>query len=340
MSLLRPLLVLGVSIAVGLLLWIIKDEAIEDTLVYQQSNQGRVEDDITDALIVTVGEEGIRNSDIEFEYRIYMTAIESEKGNIMNSALPDSEASAEIGAENAALREKLLADIVERKTLYHYVRQTAGVDIEEFLKDSNCEKDFDSAVKNLDTLLESDQDKKRLRSKICEHAVVTLFFNKQIKQQIKLDELSLLNYYDSRKEEFHTPDRVKVRHMLFAKEEDAKKVRQLVNKKNFSDLAKQYSIAPEAVKGGLLPPFEKGQYPNVFDIAFTLAKGEISVVLKSDYGFHILLIEDKYEPRQVSFDEARKSIESRVLEQKSEEEYKKWIDLAMQKVSVNIPHSY
>jgi len=58
---------------------------------------------------------------------------------------------------------------------------------------------------------------------------------------------------------------------------------------DFSELAKQYSDGPTKVRGGLLSPFSKGVMAPAFEkAAFALKKGEISGVVETAFGFHVI----------------------------------------------------
>jgi len=70
----------------------------------------------------------------------------------------------------------------------------------------------------------------------------------------------------------------------------AEKVLQMVKDGgDFAELAKQYSDGPTKVRGGLLTPFGRGKMSKNFeDAAFALKKGEVSGVVETEFGFHII----------------------------------------------------
>jgi parvulin-like peptidyl-prolyl isomerase len=78
-----------------------------------------------------------------------------------------------------------------------------------------------------------------------------------------------------------------------AKEEAKTLAEQLLQKikegGDFAELASQYSDCPTKIRGGLLTPFGRGKMAPAFeDAAFSLKKGEISAVVETDFGFHII----------------------------------------------------
>ena len=72
--------------------------------------------------------------------------------------------------------------------------------------------------------------------------------------------------------------------------ERAEQVLQMVNEGgDFADLAQEYSDGPTKVRGGLLSPFGRGVMSQAFeDAAFSLKKGEVSEIVETEFGFHII----------------------------------------------------
>jgi peptidyl-prolyl cis-trans isomerase D len=92
---------------------------------------------------------------------------------------------------------------------------------------------------------------------------------------------------------------------------------------SFADLAKKNSQDPgSAQKGGDLDFFSRGSMVKPFeDAAFALKKGDISDVVESDFGYHIIRLTDIKTPKQRSFEELRPSIENDLLTQQAQRKY-------------------
>jgi len=86
------------------------------------------------------------------------------------------------------------------------------------------------------------------------------------------------------------PDKVHCAHILVKSEREAKAVLELLKKgEKFSAIAKQISRCPSGKRGGDLGTFTRGKMVKEFEnAAFTLGKGEISCLVKTQFGYHII----------------------------------------------------
>ncbi|HEY2467108.1 MAG TPA: peptidylprolyl isomerase [Terracidiphilus sp.] len=138
-------------------------------------------------------------------------------------------------------------------------------------------------------------------------------------------------YYNAHKTEYSVPEQAKARHILIqlAPNADAKTaaaaqakandvLKQLQNGGNWSDLAKKYSDDPGSKdSGGELGFAKRGQMVPEFDNAiFTQKIGDIKLV-KSQYGFHIIQVEDRTAAHAQSLAEVLPTIQATLLRQKS-----------------------
>ncbi len=95
--------------------------------------------------------------------------------------------------------------------------------------------------------------------------------------------------YNRDKEHYSFPQRAVVRDIVVRSEDEGKAILSaLASGSSFSALAKAKSLSPESAKGGLLPPFAQGEMPAFFSAAFTMKPGNVSPLLSSPYGYHIL----------------------------------------------------
>jgi peptidyl-prolyl cis-trans isomerase D len=114
--------------------------------------------------------------------------------------------------------------------------------------------------------------------------------------------------FKSRKSTFDKPEEVRARHILFksdgkdAKKDAAvkKKLTELAKKvtaSNFAAMATKHSEGPSKTKGGDLNWFSKGRMVKEFEaVAFSQKKGFVSAPIKTQFGYHLIYVEDKRSP--------------------------------------------
>lgn len=88
---------------------------------------------------------------------------------------------------------------------------------------------------------------------------------------------------------------VHLRHILVKSEEEAEKVMKSLRKgKKFDELATQKSICPSKVRGGDLDWLPRGRLvKEIEDVAFNMERGQVTGPIKSKFGYHVILLEDK-----------------------------------------------
>jgi peptidyl-prolyl cis-trans isomerase D len=157
----------------------------------------------------------------------------------------------------------------------------------------------------------------------------------QIRQSTQVSDDELKVQYQQDIQQYQVPNRVKVDHILLmtvgktpAEVEEihqkAEDVLKQANKKgaNFEELAKKYSEDPGTKdKGGDLGWITQGQtVPEFEKVAFSLPKGSISDLVKTQYGFHIIKVLDKETAHTKTFDEVKDSIRAPLMLAKADKQ--------------------
>ncbi len=151
----------------------------------------------------------------------------------------------------------------------------------------------------------------------------------KVGSSIQTNEGALRSYYDSNKDQFRTPERVKVRHILIKTLEKPKDQEEALRKKaedllkqikggaDFAELAKKNSEdTVSAAKGGDLDWVARGQTVKPFeDAAFGLQPKQISDIVKSEFGFHIIQTMEKEPARLRPFEEVKDQIAKEQVKQ-------------------------
>lgn len=131
-------------------------------------------------------------------------------------------------------------------------------------------------------------------------------------------------YYQENKEKFLLGERVRVRHIMVKTYEEAKEIKKrLYQGEDFIALATEKSIWPYTKQwGGDLGYIERGtvEDKSFEQAAFALKKrGELSDIVKTKHGYHIIRLEDIEKPRQRTFSEVREEIRTILRNKKREE---------------------
>lgn len=148
-------------------------------------------------------------------------------------------------------------------------------------------------------------------------------------KNINVSDEQLRKTYQDEIDSFRTPEQVRARHILIKTQgkSDAEKkqakakaddlLKQLQHGGNFEELAKKNSDDPgSAVKGGELGFLGHGQtVPNFDKALFTLQPGQLSGVIETDYGYHIIQAEEKKPAHTMSFDEAKPQLMAELQKQ-------------------------
>jgi peptidyl-prolyl cis-trans isomerase C len=282
------------------------------------------------AVVIEVGQEKVTVEDLEWEYDLVTSELK-DKDTL--TAIPDL--GNRLHQELAPLKRALVSNVIERKLLYSFLQQDKTFDFQDPKRFAACLGEWQQSVSHASSFTPRARD--RLKARLCERSVIDQYMREKLFAQVDVSDAETLEYYKNHSNEFHLPERVEIRHLVVPNEDEAKKWHVLANPHNFAEIAKAHSIAPEAENGGKLGPFAKGTFPSVFDYAFHMHKGQISEVLKSTYGYHLILLLEKYPKREMSLTEAKAKIDGILRKKREEEAYKKWVDRALASITVSTP---
>jgi len=172
-------------------------------------------------------------------------------------------------------------------------------------------------------VLESAEYKSEL-NKVLDRVKVQLaskVWEKRQFDKVKVAEKDVKAYFSAHPEEFSEKPKVRASHILLKTEAEAKAVtKELKGLKGgalnakFAELAKSKSTGPSGPKGGDLGFFGEGQMVPAFnDAAFAMKKGEVTKTpVKSQFGYHVILVVDKQEAKDLPYKEVKGFIEQKL----------------------------
>lgn len=195
------------------------------------------------------------------------------------------------------LRQRIIEGMIAQELVYDDAQRTGVLDTKEY------KQELEALVSRL---------KVQLAAKVWEQ---------QQFEAIKVDAKEVKAYYDANPEEFVDKEKIRARHILVKSEAEAQAIIKSMKglsgdklRNEFIAQAKSKSTGPSAAKGGDLGYFPRGQMvPSFNDAAFAMKEGTISSApVQSQFGYHVIYIEDKKPAKKLGFDEVKNFIEQRL----------------------------
>jgi peptidyl-prolyl cis-trans isomerase C len=170
------------------------------------------------------------------------------------------------------------------------------------------------------------------------HNLLQRYAVQKLLEKVTVNEEDMKKYYEENKESFVSAEEVRAKHILVKEEEEAKKVKEEIEAgKSFEEAAKEYSTCPSKDKGGDLGFFSKGRMVPEFEkAAFELEIGELSDLVKTQFGYHLIVVEEKKESSIKTFDQVKEQIKQNLLRGEQTKVYTNKFNELKSKYSVEI----
>ena len=283
-------------------------------------------------VLYEINDNKITSADVEWEYKL-RTHLLNEVEEL--TAIPDFGENSDQYLET--LKDEIVSEIVERKVLYTFVLLDQKWNSNDPSRYSSCIEQWAAAIESEENNWFQEGDKERLKNRMCEKSLIDQYLDEVAFSSITVDETAALEFYKNHFTKFKAPEKVEIRQILVASEGDAKKVRARLTRQNFAAMAREHSIAPEANQGGYLGPFSKGEVPAVFNIAFRMREGQISDILKSTYGYHLVMLIKKHKSKESSFEASKTEIYQHLETRQKRERYASLVEKALVAINVSAP---
>lgn len=174
---------------------------------------------------------------------------------------------------------------------------------------------------------------------------------KEVVGKINVTEDDINLYYKAHREEFRTPEMVRARHILIkvdknVSDDDKRKAREKAEEilkkirggEDFAKLASEFSDDPGSKnKGGDLGFFPKGRMVPEFEkVAFSLKPNEVSDIVETPFGFHIIKVEEKKESVQEPLEKVKDKVKEKVFADFRKARVDEFVEKAMKDAGVEL----
>jgi len=259
------------------------------------------------AIVATVNGSPIYASSLDMEMVRYEQLLLDE-GDAEGAANPER-----MGRVRAAALEKLIDTELLYQEAVRAGHQASEQAVDEQL--GGLIGQFESEERFEEALAELGIQREDLRRDLEHSLAIQGFVDNDIGPAVEVSVQDARAYYDSHPELFTEPERVRARHILLqvpseggeAAEQARRTLEELRGRvlagEDFGALAEQYSQGPSAPAGGDLGYFGRGEMVEPFDRAvFALAVGELSGVVVTPFGYHLIQLVDRTEASLVEFE--------------------------------------
>lgn len=155
---------------------------------------------------------------------------------------------------------------------------------------------------------------------------------------LKVDFEEVAAYYEANKQEFLSDSEVSARHILVDSLELCEQVKtEIAEGLAFEEAAMQYSSCPSKERGGQLGSFGKGRMVPEFEAAaFELPIGEVSAPVQTQFGYHLIVVDDKTEGGQLDLADVSEQIQKQLLNDKHTTVYRGHVEALKAQYPVEI----
>ncbi|MCD6586893.1 MAG: peptidylprolyl isomerase [Desulfobacteraceae bacterium] len=252
-------------------------------------------------------------------------------------------------------KDNILKSLIEQEVLYQEsIAQGIKIDPEAIKAElDNFKKQFETEAAFKKQIAAMNYTVDAITSQIKQSKTIQIFIEEKVMSTVSISDEETKAYFDSHPDEFKMPERVRASHILLkvdpkatdaSKAETLKKIEgiksKLDNGEDFAKLAEENSDCPSSAKGGDLGFFSRGQMVKPFEeIAFALKPGEVSGVVETQFGYHIIKTQEKKIATTLSYDDIKEKLTGKLKENKFKKMFPTYIESLKAKYKIEIPDS-
>ncbi len=172
-------------------------------------------------------------------------------------------------------------------------------------------------------------DEVQWRRELKERLLMEKVIRQEVYTGITVGEEETADYYREHRSDFDRPEQVRARQIVVATEAEGQRILGLLRQgEPFAEMARRHSLSPDSEQGGDLGFFARGQMPQEFDtVVFSLPVGRLSDLVRSEYGFHIFLVEERRTAQRLSLEQVKEEVVERLRNEKEELAYQEWLQM-------------
>lgn len=289
--------------------------------------------------VAIVNGTAISSSDLDREVKLWSERMASQGRQLPPTQLP-------------AVRKQILESLISQELLYQASKKNK-INVDQKITDEK----FDAIKKRFKT-------EEEFKEAIAKMGVTEAIIRMQLEKGLAIDELlktkvvkdievtdeETRKYYDEHLDQFKQAEQVKASHILIKveptatdeqKAEARKKIETVQGKlkkgDDFAAVAKEYSEGPSNGRGGDLGFFQRGQMVKPFeDAAFTMEADQVSEVVETQFGYHIIKVFEKKQESTAPYSEVKDQLKEHLKQQKTRQIVEEYVEGLRKKAKIEL----
>jgi peptidyl-prolyl cis-trans isomerase C len=287
------------------------------------------------AVVATVNGQEISGKDYEKTLTLMK---KQQRGSTTDPAVEDN-------LKQEALEQLIVIELLNQEAdALHIQVEPKAVEqkIEQVEKSVGGKQAFDKALES------NDLTQEEFKADVVESLRIQKLLSQEVFDSIEVKPQEIEEFYKANPEAFKAPEQVRARHIIIrvpkdatdeqrrqAKEKIQKAADRIAGGEDFAEVAKEVSQDGAAAKGGDLGFFSRGQMVPAFEkVAFSLEPGKVSDVVETDFGYHLIKVEEKRPEHTVALEEVRPKIQAYLMQKKQKEGVGDYVQALREKAQV------
>jgi len=322
-----------------------------------ETQEKKTETAKVDKVVVTVNGKEFKESDVEAQFQNFLSQFTGDR-------TPKAE---QIPMLRQRQRAQIISNLIDRYLLEEEAKklkiQVTDADLDQevekmikaYMKRFSMTREqlAEQVEKTQGISLEDSIKKIRTLPGFTNKIYLNKIISKENPKALEVTDQDVMDYYQKNAKQFDVAEKVKASHILVSvldekrkpkSEEDKaaalKKAQEILKEvkkpgADFAELAKKYSDCPSKAQGGDLGFFTKDRMvPEFSQAAFAMQPGDISDIVQTKFGYHVIKVTDREQARKIPFDEAKVDIREQLTEKKNYDAHKKCMEELKKKAKI------